>query len=455
MRKTKFSFIVTFWWVLGCLLLGIFLLAFAPRESRASDSENRMLSGFPDFSVSTVLSADFMSSFEGYLSDGFFGRQSVIDATNAALSLFDRRTQEDRYLLDQTESEVEQLEGSFDEDESFEEEDAPFSEEDAPAASRPKHRKGAPGFTVDTVDEPQTTSAPFDPEAKYTMWLEDKGGGTTKVYSYSNENMQTFAETLQMYRDALPDDGVVHFANVPFSTVANRWVRQRSKFSGWGSNVEEGLQALVGERIYIHNIPAILSPHMDADEDVYYVTDHHWSPLGAYYACAEMIRSMGWPVIPYNEYTYKESSTDRDKNGNMDHIEVLYPLLPTHSYVVTNLNELKELDLMGYTVRSYRAFMNNTQTPWRRIVTGFSSGRRALVICDSFGNAFTPYLLPYYDEVYMTDLRSGYYSKKEAGGNVAELMAYYQVDDVYIILSTANSINSKNGLVYLRKYFEE
>ena len=96
-------------------------------------------------------------------------------------------------------------------------------------------------------------------------------------------------------------------------------------------------------------------------------------------------------------------------------------------------------------VRSYTAYINNTRTPWRRFTGGFGSDRRALLISDSFGNAFLPYLLPYYGEVHMTDLRLSYYDVKEAGGTFRDLLALHEIDDVYIVLSTSNGVNSPNS----------
>ena len=46
----------------------------------------------------------------------------------------------------------------------------------------------------------------------------------------------------------------------------------------------------------------------------------------------------------------------------------------------------------------------------------------------------------------MTDLRDTYYDEKEAGGTFAELLRYHEVDDVYIVLSSANGVNSYNSL---------
>ena len=52
----------------------------------------------------------------------------------------------------------------------------------------------------------------------------------------------------------------------------------------------------------------------------------------------------------------------------------------------------------------------------------------------------------------MTDPRSEYHSRADRGASIGELIEYHKIDDVYIVLSTANGLRKKNALVYLRKY---
>ena len=55
----------------------------------------------------------------------------------------------------------------------------------------------------------------------------------------------------------------------------------------------------------------------------------------------------------------------------------------------------------------------------------------------------------------MTDLRAAYYDPKEAGGTFRELLALHEIDDVYVVLSTSNGINSSNSLSAMPKAIGE
>ena len=296
---------------------------------------------------------------------------------------------------------------------------------------------------------------PLDENEEYKLELIGLEGKNSHIYSYPAANLMTFARSLNYLRSLLPEDGEVHYMQVPVAAVGRRISVRISNFTGWESTMEEALQTQVDDGVVIYNIPAILNEPLAAKQDIYYYTDHHWTPLGAWYAVEAVADHLGYPMIPYEEYEYTSRVLGYDDAGREDRLNLLHPLSPTHSYVLKRLNEETEIDFQYYKATGYHSYINNTRTPWRRFTSGFGSDRRALVICDSFGNVFLPYLLPYYGEVHMTDLRDSYFDKKEAGGTFTELVRYHGIDDIYVVLSTSNGINSHNSLKVFWDYITE
>ena len=76
--KHKLSFIVALWWVILCLIGGVFLLGTSDKQPLLSESENRMLAGFPKLSAASLASGEFMTGFESFLSGAFFGRDALV-----------------------------------------------------------------------------------------------------------------------------------------------------------------------------------------------------------------------------------------------------------------------------------------------------------------------------------------------------------------------------------------
>ena len=442
--KHKLSFTVALWWVILCAVAGLFLILVSDKDSRLSESENRMLAAFPEVSAKSLVSGDFMTGFDDFLSDAFFDRDGVVSFTEKLLGRFSMLSQDDlREIQAQNMEQRLEAEGGAQPGAESVTQIAAVGGADAPETDEPDEDISAPAGDV-----------PLTAENSY-LWLKKVDGTNKILYTYENSKVATYAETLRIMQGYLPADGQIFVTQVPLASIGNRWTDQQNVYCGWGSSVETVLeQDLAGtERIYVFSTWDILEPYMTGSTPLFYHTDHHWSAEGAYIVASEMLKKQNLPVIPYEEYEYKPIQSKKNDEGFVDTFNVLYALLPTHSYVVTRRTEMTELSLMNYKSTTYTSYMNNTRKPWRRIFTGANTGRKALVICDSFGNAFTPYLLPYYDEVHMTDFRYGDYVKEEAGGSMGELVQYYDIDDIYLIFCTANGLRKDNSIVYLRRYF--
>ncbi|MBQ3079375.1 MAG: hypothetical protein IJC48_05160 [Clostridia bacterium] len=467
--KHRFSFIVTLWWLLLLMSAGVFLLALAPREERLSDTENRTLSGRPEVSADSVLSGEFMTGFESWLSDSFFTRDSVISFTDTLLAATSLNEEgevdmEERLLLEQKKAE-ELLKET--EEETAEKTEEAESLNETEFHNDTESDDGAE-VSVSAIEDTETEMPAEEEdqafEGKAWFWLEKTDGSKTGVYTFSEKNIDTVVNMLNAYRDALGEDGTVHYMQIPFSQLAYRWLNNTKTYCGWGCNVEDALRAKVNDGIYVHNIPEILLEHMQNGEYLYYRLDHHWTPLSASYAVNAMMESQGYPTVDYDEYEYTVhekfygshyDASDMDRMRKLaDRLEVMHPLMPTKHYLVKRLDEKTETELMNYNHKSYTAFMFGTRGPWRVIDTGYDTGRTALIICDSFGTSFTPYILPYYDTVVVTDLRPDYYDKKAAGGSVRDYIEHYGVDDIYMVMSTVSSVNNQYSLSYMMKYLD-
>lgn len=431
--KKKLSFTVAVWWVVLMAVLGIFLIAATDKQARESEAENRMLRGFPDMTLKSVTDASFMDGFENYLSDAFFGRAKIKNLTSRLTGAFSWMSEDER--MDKAAADMEKK----------------LAAEGAAEGETPKAVEDEPEAEAETVAVPEGEE--LITANKSYLWLKNVNGENKVVYEYPLKNVQTYAETLRMMLSYLPSDGGIYFTQAPLASIAHRWTSQTDIYCGWGSSMETMLENnLSSDRIHVFNTLKILEKPLSEGKYLFYRTDHHWTAEGAYLVAKEMLLSQGIPVAPYDEFEYKYIKSEVSEEGEQDTFEVLYPLLPTRSLIMTNRVNGEELSLMNYKSVTYRAFMNNSREPWRRIVTGVNAGRKALVICDSYGNAFTPYLLPYYDEVHMVDFRKDYFDKSLAGGSIGELMQYYGIDDVYIIISTSNDLRKDNSLIYLRSY---
>ena len=432
--KHRPGFILSVLFMVFLGLTGVFMLLFTQKDSTASEAENRMLQGFPSADPVNVGSGRFAAEFDDFLSDNLVGRDTAVRITDGILSAFSTISGDEAF-----EKKTQEMEQRLDAE----------GGDDASAVS--SQEDGDIELSAGRVLN--TGEVPIDSNKSY-MWYVRTDGTLSLKYEYLKKNVDTYAETLRLLKTALPEDGIINFVEVPLASQANRWRDQQDVYSGWGSSLELMLQqSLAGAKnINIYSAWNLLSPYVCGETPMFYFTDHHWSAEAACIVCSAMLEDQGLPVIPYDEYSYKSiTSSAIDENGRRDVFNVLYPLNPVRSYVVKRGVE-HEISLMAYDVATYTCFMNGSREPWRRIVTSSDNGRKALVICDSFGNAFTPYLLAYYSEVHMCDFRYGYYNRDDAGGYIKDNIAKYGIDDVYIVISTANDLRKENSIKYLRQY---
>ncbi len=279
-------------------------------------------------------------------------------------------------------------------------------------------------------------------------------GSLSTLSQFGKNSMENTAKALNLYRGAVPEDGIVAFTYIPDSQDANRWLLYPNKFTGWTSDVEPTLQANVKEGVYVFSTVEELCPHMQAGELCYFKTDHHWTGLGAFYIQRLMMRTFGVPSAAYEDFEYtvhenfagsiaKNVRSLAGKRNLVDRLEVPTPLAPARAFVYRHLNQLvKEVRYMEPERAVYAAFLGGTHSPFYVAETGFHTGRNALVICDSFGLAFVAYAAPYYDKVCLADLRETNSFVTGGGASLREYIQYYDIDDVYFIVSKGCGINS-------------
>ena len=167
------------------------------------------------------------------------------------------------------------------------------------------------------------------------------------------------------------------------------------------------------------NVWDVLAAH--SGESIYSRTDHHWLPLGAYYASEEFAKAAGVSELfpPLSEYTqvvregYMGTLYNYSKSENLHgdpepftlYISPNDTALKT-TYYDTAFQNGYESDL--FLTRDGSAFYCSFLGSDDRIAeieTDCKNGR-VLVICkESYGNALVPFLTSCYERIYVTDLR--------------------------------------------------
>ncbi len=414
--------------LLASLTLGLYLLFFAPKDGGVSDAEMRMLQSFPKPSAASLASGSFMDEFEGFLSDAFPARERMIRLSDAMMGLFGKADA------------GEEAKKLFAEEEGLVGDEAP---ETLPAASAPED----PAAEEPDADEPERVSAAKARGA--SLWQERADGKRVKVESYSAERVAYVAEVLDKYRAALPEDGNIFFINVPASDVINP-VCDEHRFAAWGDSLADALQPLVAPGVRIYDPAEILRP-FESEGPMFSNGDYHWYVKTAWRTSNAFLADLGY--APSGFYDYKYYLRYSLKNGpytpeqirsmTLERENLLVPLVlsPVKTSLIENLTERTPSDVYDFRHTGYTMYLGGAKGPYRLFETGFHTGRRALMISDSYGFSMMYYLFPYYDSVLQTDLRGANYGKGNIGASIRRYMQEYEIDDVYLVTCHWTSIN--------------
>ena len=256
--------------------------------------------------------------------------------------------------------------------------------------------------------------------------------------------LQSFAAILDAYRAELPAWGTLHFANVPVSSVAHN-ITNRKQYVGWDTDTDEVLQGLVGEGVYIYDPTDFLDPASPDFYLYYYVEDHHWTPWGASLRADAFARGLGLAPITFEQYHLRIPGSGkgpytidqlRGQRGLPGLTEVIVPTSPAECCVISHMDQRKPGIFVTYEEKGYSCYYGGMRGPWRLAETGNCTGRRALVIGDSFSLPLAVFMAPYYDIVLSTDLRDSLYDIESSGADVATYIREYEIDDIFIVYSS-------------------
>lgn len=193
---------------------------------------------------------------------------------------------------------------------------------------------------------------------------------------------------------------------------------------------------------------------------IYYMTDHHWTTYGAYLSYSDFVKSKGLSPIDYNSLKAIEvpgfygTYYSKTKLFNALSDTITYFDIPIDSITIDGKNTILDADKEEVPINGlyntaqfakrdkYAAFLygNNGVTVVKsksnlNHVDGKTS--RILVIKDSYGNSFVPFLTYNYDEVVVVDLRAIPFK-------MSEFMQTNTFDDILLIYNFMNFTSDTN-----------
>lgn len=257
-------------------------------------------------------------------------------------------------------------------------------------------------------------------------------------FKFNEYNANVYIESVNKYAENLIGDIKIYSLIAPTSSEFN----MPDEYRDLSDSQKEGIgYAYSNMDNKIITVDAYSNIEAHKNEYLYFKTDHHWTALGAFRAYESFMKIKDEEAVPLEKYNRIDSkdkylgsiynmTQNKRLENNLDDIWYYDPLLSVE-YSSINRDDTawdsNQIIFPSYFEhdRKYSAFMGG-DTAFSHIKVDSQMEKKILVIKDSYGNAFIPFLLPHCRDIFIVDPR---YFKN----NIYDLIEDNEIDEVLII----------------------
>lgn len=381
----------------GLLALGSVYMLFFKHETISQD-ENRYLATFPEFSAESYFNGEYTEGIAHYYDDTVPNRDTFKKIiTKYITPLKGRKFGDD---------EVELHGIAF-------EKNAPQTTTAAVTTVTGTGTAAETTAAETTTTLPSAVDPAVDGEMANNILIANNRG--IMIYGGAWGNEKEYAEYVNEYKEALPK---VNVYSLVAPTACSFYTPQN--YEDLFESEKKDLDSIERSLKKVTAVDAYTPLLAHKNEDIYSRTDHHWQPLGAYYAAEAFAEAAGVDFDPLDKYQkvtlygfvgtlygYTRSSI------LLNNPEKFIYYKPKNEVKVTQYDSYfqdptetelflqpKNLDTSSY----YMVFGSD-----ERIVhvnnPSCKNSRNLVIFKDSYGNALLPVLANSFENIYMCDIR--------------------------------------------------
>ena len=282
-------------------------------------------------------------------------------------------------------------------------------------------------------------------------------------YGGRNAGEKEYAESANKYKRVFGDSVNVYCMVIPSAAAFYTPNKLSGSTRHQGKTIDR-IFSYLSDSVKAVDVYTILGRH--ASEKIYSRTDHHWAPLGAYYAAKKFAAVAGVPFKDLSWYTkhtvknyvgtmYMFSKQKEVKDAPEDFI---YYTPDSIQYTTTYTNYVTRKGVAvaeGKTVKgtffqpvkdgstgAYCVFMGG-DAKITKVETSTKNGRRLVIFKESYGNAIPGYLFYSFEEIHVIDCR---YFKK----NIKKYVRDNHITDILFANNIARAVLNGTNRSYLR-----
>ncbi len=411
-----------------------------PLRPTYSDFEKRELTKFPAFSVQALFNGSYFDNIDLWFSDTFPFRDAFITGNSYLKKLYGIQPV--------------QVSGNVEEGDAI-----PSAPSTPPVSSAdPSSQENADASSL--PEEPPASESPSEapaPEIDVTGEVTQSLGAVLIVgdsgyeyYNFSKDVADQYIAMLNHTAQKLEESAQVYNMVVPTSMdiILPESFRKDLNTSSQRDAIAY-ISGSLSPSIKPVKIYDTLKAH--ADEYIYFRTDHHWTALGAYYAYRSFAGQKGITPLELSQCETKEFSgflgafySDTKKNPaltqNPDTVVAYVPPGDIQMQFTDKQGSQYDWplisDVSNWAASSKYSTFIGGDNPYTVIRNAdLTDGSSCLVIKESFGNAFIPFLTANYQTVHVIDYR--YWS-----GSIPNFVKSNGIQDVLFLNNVSATRNA-------------
>jgi len=267
---------------------------------------------------------------------------------------------------------------------------------------------------------------------------------------FSQTGAQLYAKTALYYKQLFGEDVNVSVVVAPVSSIVVDNAEIQAKIPDQ-KDIFDKMEALMDDSINFVDVYSEM--YENRDEYLYFKSDHHWTQRGAYYAYRAFAKSIGLEPSALDDFDYgirNEAYSgsmytytyDARVKNFVDIIEAFYPRKDlTMTITTTAGSTLTYNSCIVDTNKTYVTFIAG-DNPYTVInVPENPQDKNVLVLKDSFGNAFIPFLCEHFGNIIVVDVRHSSF-------NIHDLLGDYGLTDIVFM----NNVQAANSAQWANMY---
>lgn len=476
--------IAAFLTVLGLLTV---LALIIPLRPTYSDQEKRDLTAFPTFCLSAVADGSYFSDLTTWFADTFPFRDLFLSLQNRVEQLYGIQGQKITGDVTQGDEipvvapETDNAQNASDAPDASPDQTQPKDQtpakDDAPPAENTPQDENAPAEPQVPADETPEEPPVQEPEEDLTIPELDDDAVIEKLsavlsidnaayeyYNFVQEYADNYTAAINRAAEQLEGISNVYSIIVPNSMgiCVPTDVQEAANTSDQKAAIDYMNSCLSDKVTAIPVYHTLLKHYLDG-EYLYFRTDHHWTAQGAYRAYEAFAQAAGFTPTPLEDFIPHEyegflgtfyNSTQSDAMAETPDTVYAYEAPSTNTIHITN----EELDDWLYVVignvenssagNKYGTFIGG-DNPYSYIENpNKDDGSAVMLVKESYGNAFAPFLIENYQYVYIVDYR---YISKVDDRKIAEMCQDLRIDDL-LFLNTISTTRADSLIQRLASF---